>query len=331
MELTKMPNGLFTKKLLGTAEPADELKFREITGANPRQLEEFQLAQQIWKEAEKVKVFEEIDVQTDWKSVALRINPYSFNYKRIPWTTYFLRIAAIVILTSGISFGFYKLLLDNKNQHSEAVKTDFTIYKADDHKKELLLSDGSHVTLNASSDITFREGFGKVSRDVILNGEAFFNVRHNPEIPFRVYSGETVIEVTGTSFSVYQRNGKVNVSVISGTVLLSASESQHESISVKANQSARVSGNNEIQIEEGIPVNILSWKTGHLVFDETPIDSALFDIARHFRRDLTIQTALSEKITAEFQDQPLHEILDEINLVAGLEFDTTGTALIVRK
>jgi len=84
-------------------------------------------------------------------------------------------------------------------------------------------------------------------------------------------------------------------------------------------------------MEEGIPVNNLSWKTGHLIFEETPIDSALIDIARHFRKELSFETKITDEITAEFQDQPLNEILRELELVAGLQFDTTGTALIVRK
>jgi hypothetical protein len=62
-----------------------------------------------------------------------------------------------------------------------------------------------------------------------------------------------------------------------------------------------------------------------------PIDSALMDIARHFNRQLSIETKIQERVTAEFQNQPLYEILDELKLVAGLQFDTTGTALIVRK
>ena len=82
---------------------------------------------------------------------------------------------------------------------------------------------------------------------------------------------------------------------------------------------------------KGIPVNNLSWKTGHLIFEDTPIDSALIDIARHFRKELSVETPVTEQITAEFQDQPLHEILKELELVAGLQFDTTRTTLIVRK
>jgi ferric-dicitrate binding protein FerR (iron transport regulator) len=198
-------------------------------------------------------------------------------------------------------------------------------------KKEILLPDGSSVTLNTGSSLTFRDGFGSDSREVILNGEAFFNVKPNKQLPFRVFSGESVVEVTGTSFSVYQVDGEVHVAVITGRVLLSSTRTGEQKMSISANQSGFISGYKEVKIEEGIPANVLSWKTGILVFEQTPIDSALIDIAHHFRRDLSLEIPLSERITAEFQDQPLHEILNEIALVAGLSFDTTGTALIVRK
>jgi len=326
MELTKMTNGLFTKKLLGTADQKDEQKFRQLIGDDPGKLAEFQLIQKIWQEAESVKVFEQIDTRSDWKLVASRVNLFPRNYRKIPWNVYFLRIAALVILTFGLSIGFYKLVLLNKNTES-----GFTTYKTNEQKKEIILPDGSAITLNAGSDLAFRDGFGTNSREVILNGEAFFNVNHNPELPFKVYSGESVVEVTGTSFSISQNKSEVRVSVISGTVILSSSDNVGEKISLHANQSALLSDKNEIMVEDGIPVNVLSWKTGHLIFNQTPIDSALIDIARHFRRNLDLETVIDENITAEFQDQPLHEILGELTLVAGLQFDTSGTALIVRK
>lgn len=326
-----MPNGLFTRKLLGTADPADEQIFRRLTMNDPGKLEEFEQMKRIWQEAGKVEVFAKIDIQSDWKAVESRISPYSFNYKRISWSAYFLRLAAMIILTFGLSVGFYRLVILNKTSSSESDSNGFTTYKTDIHKKDIILPDGSKVTLNSLSDLTFRNGFGVSSRDVILNGEAFFNVKPNRNLPFRVYSGESVIEVTGTSFSVYQNDGEVRVSVMSGTVLLSSSADQQEKITLKANQTAFLSHHNQIKVEDSVPVNVLSWKTGQLIFEQTPIDSALMDIARHFRRNLEFETVIDKKITAEFQDQPLHEILGELKLVAGLEFDTTGTALIVRK
>jgi ferric-dicitrate binding protein FerR (iron transport regulator) len=326
MELPKMPDKLFTKKLQNTTDHLEELKFNNMM-SDENKFRAFQSLIKIWKEAEKVKVFENIDTSADWEKVSGRINErFPVKYRIIPWRTYFLRIAALMLLTGGLSVGFYKLLLIGKSDN-----TGFTIIAADQQKKDYVLPDGSLITLNKGSEINFREGFGKISREVILNGTAFFNVVPNSDLPFKVFSGNSVIEVTGTRFSVYELDGKIHVSVLSGRVLLASSENLQKKVSITANHSGYIVAPEEISVEEGVPVNALSWKTGHLVFDRTPIDSALHDIAHHFGRNLTFETSLTDKITAEFQDQPLHEILDELELVAGLQFDTTGIALIVRK
>jgi ferric-dicitrate binding protein FerR (iron transport regulator) len=89
--------------------------------------------------------------------------------------------------------------------------------------------------------------------------------------------------------------------------------------------------NNELVIRDGLEPNHLSWKTGRLTFDEAPLDSAFADIAHYFRRNLQVEAGLDVKITAEFEHQPLSEILDELEQVTGLAFDTTGGSLIVRK
>ena len=159
-------------------------------------------------------------------------------------SNYFLKIAALFVLTCGLSLGFYKLILLNKNEES-----GFSQFLAEDHIREIILPDGSRVTLNVGSDITFRDDFGATSREVILNGAAFFNVVPDADIPFRVYSGESIVEVTGTRFSVSEEEDHVQVSVLSGRVLLCASDSQQKRIAIHANQSGYLYSNNELKIE----------------------------------------------------------------------------------
>ncbi len=195
----------------------------------------------------------------------------------------------------------------------------------------MLLPDGSTVTLNRGASLTYSESYGTVSREVKLKGDAYFSVMPDADLPFKVFTGESVVEVTGTKFSVYKINGEVHVSVLSGRVLLSSADVLQKKISISANQSGYLTAGNDLKVENGVSPNVLSWKTGHLEFDQTPIDSAMMDIAHHFNRELVFENRLNEKITAQFQDQPLREILQELTLVAGLNFDTTGTALIVRK
>ena len=193
------------------------------------------------------------------------------------------------------------------------------------------MPDGSSITLNAGSTLTYNQTFGQQSRDVILEGEAYFDVMHNETVPFKVFVRESVIEVTGTSFTIRDNNGTVEVTVLSGTVQLFPTDNISRKVQIFTNQSGYLLADSEIKVKDGIDVNNLSWKTGLLSFDETPIDSVLFDIAHHFRRELHITTNIHNEITAEFQNQPLYEILKEIEIVAGLKFDTTGNSLIVRQ
>ena len=228
----------------------------------------------------------------------------------------------------GLSILLYKSFLSPQEQ----TELSFTAFESDQKIREFLLPDGTFVTLNKGSKLSFGSEFGKLSRDVILQGEALFDVIHDDLIPFKVYVNESIVEVTGTSFTISEeQDGKIRVSVMTGSVLLSSTEDQDKKVVITASHSVVADNTKEIAVAEKIPVNNLSWKTGHLIFEEMPIDSVLLDVANHFNRELTLNTSIEDKITAEFQDQPLREILSELEIVADLKFDTTGTSLIVSR
>jgi ferric-dicitrate binding protein FerR (iron transport regulator) len=328
MDLTNMPIKLFLKKLTLETDFREEQRFNDRIVSNSRKMDEFKRIEKIWLESGKIGLFEQIDTDSDWELVRSRIRiPLTQKYSRTPVYSYALRVAAVIIIASGLSIGIYKTItFVNREKPAGYVSLAATAFP-----RNINLPDGSAVTLKDGSALTYRSDFGKVTREVILNGEALFEVVPDKVHPFKVYSGESVVVVTGTRFSVREEKGLVKVSVLSGNVLLSNTGEHAKQIRIAANQSGYLLPDHNLKIENKIEVNELSWKTGHLVFRETPIDTALIDIARHFRKDLVIETSIKEDITAEFQDQPLNEILDEINVVAGLKFDTTGTALIVRK
>jgi len=328
MDLKSKPIKLIFTKLIQDNDFRDEQRFRERISDNPRMNLEFKRIEKIWHEAGGVGLFGQIDTDSDWEIIRARLNmPIQHRHVKIPAYRYFLRIAAMIIFAGGLSAALYKTITFINREQGYG----FVNILADNRPKEVSLPDGSSVTLNAGSRLIFNSGYNDLGREVVLEGEALFEVLPDKTHPFKVFTGESVIEVTGTRFNVRQEDGSVKVAVITGTVLLSNTSDQPKKIIISANQSGYLLSGNELKLEDGIDFNILSWKTGHLIFDETPIDSALIDIARHFRKELLIETEISEEITAEFQDQPLGEILEEINLVAGLKFDTSGTALIVRK
>jgi len=327
MDLSKKAIKLILKKHFGADALFRQQRFEKKMAHTPQKVESFTDLDEQRQDAKNVCLFDKIDTEADWAKVLSRIHvPVQQRYYRIPAYRYIMRVAALLLLALGLSFSFYKIISSvNKPQIT------FISHSSNNGLKEISLPDGSQVSLNQGSTLTYKSDFSKSSREVILSGEALFNVKRDPLNPFRVFTGESVVEVTGTSFAITQVAGSIKVSVLSGSVLLSTGGNLENKISISANQSGYLLTNKELKLENKIEANVLSWKTGHLVFDETPIDSALIDIAHHFRRNLSFESNLSEEITAEFQNQPLGEILDELSLVAGLKFDTTGTALIVRK
>jgi len=327
MDLIKKPVKLIINKQFSTCHLFSKQRFKKHMIDNLYNKNKFSDWDVNGHDAENVRLFGKIDKKADWEKVLSRMHvPVRQRYMRIPAYRYLLRIAAIMVLAMGLSYSFYRII-DKVNKP----ETTFVSHAAHDGLKEISLPDGSQVSLNQGSTLTYNNGFSSSSREVVLSGEALFNVKSDASHPFRVFTGESVVEVTGTSFAITQEAGSVKVTVLSGSVLLSTGSNLAEKISISANQSGYLLTDNTLKLENKIEVNDLSWKTGHLVFDETPIDSALIDIAHHFRKNLSFESGLSEEITAEFQNQPLGEILEELSLVAGLKFDTTGTALIVRK
>lgn len=279
----------------------------------------------IWDEAVHSAAFRSIDVESDWKQFRSGIAKEHLSVSGpkvvFKWA---LRVAAVGILAVGLTYVLKKRSLP-------VINTPLLITNdASGSIKEIVLPDGSSVTLNVGSALSYYDDFNNGKRDVHLEGEGLFNVVSDSDAPFRVFTDNSVIQVTGTTFSVYQKNKITEVAVLEGKVLLSSAEYSEKQLEISENQSGYL--NEEvIAIREGIDKNELSWKTGMLIFDETPLDSALIDIARHFRKDLKMETNINDDITAEFQNQTLAEILGEIEQVAELVFDTTGGALTVSR
>ena len=84
--------------------------------------------------------------------------------------------------------------------------------------ENILLNDGSKIIADAGSLVQYTDNYGEESRDIKLEGQAYFELNHNPDIPFRVHSGNALIEVLGTKFSVrsWKESENISVAVVEG-------------------------------------------------------------------------------------------------------------------
>ncbi len=90
----------------------------------------------------------------------------------------------------------------------------------DGSQLNMQLPDGTSLWINSGSKLSYSQGYGITNRDVYLEGEAFFNIRHNTQLPFTVYSQGMVIKDVGTEFGIrnYADDEQASVRLISGIV-----------------------------------------------------------------------------------------------------------------
>lgn len=158
-------------------------------------------------------------------------------------------------------------------------------------KRVVPLQDGSKVELNTASIV--RAAITPDRREVWLDqGEAYFEVAHRADRPFVVHAGARTITVLGTKFSVRRDGDKVTVSVVEGRVRISddtrATASQAivsaGDMAVAQGQSTLLTQTSEDRVEDA-----LSWRSGMLVFDQSPLPSVAAEFNRYNRKHLVVR------------------------------------------
>jgi len=186
------------------------------------------------------------DPETAGQKLLIRIKEEGSRHaprKRIavPLRLLYLSAAAVALL---ISLGVLSGLLVHRSGIS---KTEgFYLAEAPKGSRSVLtLSDGSKVWLNSGTKLSYKTNFGVVSRDLDLEGEAYFVVAENRKIPFRVRAGDINITARGTAFNVkaYLEENVVETTLEKGEVVLehvrdSRSGGGSEVVILKPNQRA---------------------------------------------------------------------------------------------
>jgi ferric-dicitrate binding protein FerR (iron transport regulator) len=105
-------------------------------------------------------------------------------------------------------------------------------------KSKIYLSDGSVVTLNSETVLKYPASFEGATREVYLNGEAFFNVAKDHTHPFIVHAGKMNIKVLGTSFNVksYSNDKNIETTLIKGAIEVTLSDRPSDRIILKPNE-----------------------------------------------------------------------------------------------
>lgn len=174
-----------------------------------------------------------------------------------------------------------------------------TITTANGNQYQLILTDGSKVWLNSASSIRFPTAFTGNERKVEITGEAYFEVAKNPQKPFKVdfknKAGEKdEIEVLGTHFNVntYSDEPDMKTTLLEGSVKIKAGN-KIEMLS--PGQQARITSDG-IEIKRNVDLdNVMAWKNGYFIFDNTDIYTLMRQVSRWYNVDVIYEGKITEE------------------------------------
>ena len=194
-------------------------------------------------------------------------------------------------------------------------------------KSIITLPDGSIVTLNADSKLKYQDKFNNTSREVYLEGEAYFEVHHNITQPFVVHSENISTTVLGTKFDVsaYPEKKNISVSLLEGKVKVSREEKgkDNEIVVLKPKEQLLYDKENNVSsFEQFDSLEAVGWKDNIYKFQNEPLGEVLSQLERAFgvKFKLDDQSVLLQKITIKFEKKSLQTVVDVIKSLTGLDY-----------
>jgi ferric-dicitrate binding protein FerR (iron transport regulator) len=193
---------------------------------------------------------------------------------------------------------------------------------------QVVLPDGSKVWLNAASSITYPVVFNKNNRTVKINGEAYFEVIHHADAPFKVQTNNQTIEDIGTHFDVNAYNDEPNTksTLLEGIVKVN-------NITLKPGQQAVTTANQTKVVDADLEATI-AWKNAMFRFDSEKLGTIMRQVARWYDVEVTYEDeSLKDKsfgaVTTRFANAS--QLLHKLELTGVAKFRIEGKKIIVTR
>lgn len=325
MENTKKNKNLYRRYVddLYTTEDARQLLDSLPNSDDHEILNE--LSSDIWEEAATQQPLTDLE-REHYKREARQLLKRIEHKKR----TWFRRIAVVAVSTAAIvclalgGMHYLKHLNERQIIYMEAA----TSYG---ERKQILLPDGTQLTLNSCSHVRYPNNFIGEERKIELEGEGYFQVHRNEKQPFIVSTRRFDVRVLGTCFDIksYSSDEVVSVEVESGKIQVDLPEAMMRLKGKEQVLINTISGEYSKRREDR-PVAI--WKKGGLRFNSTPIRDVAKELERVYNCRITFADGqFNNLISGEHDNKSLEAVLQSIEYTSGIRYKKEGNRILLHK
>jgi transmembrane sensor len=298
---------LIGKVLANEATPQEQIQLQNWIRESETNKKYFEQIKTIFDRAASNQVQLQFDADAAWGKVRRKLNKGTEGKSRSLFERdAFLRIAAGVVLVSFVGFFAYQKL-NPPTQTFVAAATTTTMQDT--------LPDGSSAFLNKRSTISYEYNPKEKIRKVKLQGESFFEVKHEEEKPFIIEAEEVLVKDIGTAFNVkaYPQSDTVEVMVESGEVQIYTVK--NPGLYLTAGETGIYSKRlREFSRIVKADTNALAYKTGIFSFNNTDLKNLITKINEVYDVHITLANGKLEncRITVSFNNDKIETIVDVI-------------------
>lgn len=280
-------------------------------------------------------------LEQTWQTIAIAeqegFNP-KFDYLAAPKTgtiyMALLKVAAVLVLFIGAG-----LLGDYLLNHYPS--EDFNVVASTNEKTFKLLDDGTKIWLNKKSTIRYNPAFGKEQREIFLEGEAYFDVAKNKEIPLFIHAGNIDIEVKGTAFNVnaYKENKAIQVALVRGSIEVSDRLNQDHKVLLKPNEKlifSMLNTKDEHFAVSPIAADLLfketKWTSDTLTFNKEKLKDLALRMEKKYDLKIEVRSEqLKEKrFSGTFTNETIEQALAALKLSYPLTYTINNRLVVIK-
>ncbi len=314
----------------------DVIFWEEWLKQNPKQLAIYELAVRVlkeinddtepWDSTNKAALLTKLNQNRNFKSPGFRFDPRA--------------MVRVMIVVAGIGAGIFWWYMgswkipDNKvdEQSSNTVQWIVKTNPAG-QKSKMILPDGSSVTLNSASEMTYSTDFAKKNREVHLKGEAFFEVVRDSLLAFEVFTDSLVTQALGTSFNIknYPEMPQ-RVQLTAGSVSVSQENNFQNPILLHPGEEAVLAPSKNLQTQAFDISKATLWKEGILHFDKASFEEVITTLERWYGVDIVIENLprRSFNVTAEFQKDYLENVLHSLGFTFEFNYEIDNKKVTIK-
>lgn len=335
---------LLTKDFIDELLPGEAEEFHSLIANDPSYAKQYELFREYWSKNN----FDHSRDQLMFQKISSRISAEEIISSKPQRNIYWKAAAAILIITCSFFFYLKYDVSGVKDKSNWVVKTT-----ARGAKEEIVLADGTKVTMNSGSKLTYPLSFKGSTREVHLVGEAFFDVTKDQKHPFIIHTGKMNIKVLGTAFNVksYPEDEATETTLLRGSIEVTLTDRPADRIILKPSEKLVVNYSGpgkDLNERFSLPdsTNALteitylhtrdsiimetSWLQNKLIFNNEDFNSLARQMGRKYNVDIDFKNEELKhlRFTGMFEQESLEEALKALQLLERFKYQRLNNRIV---